>query len=145
MVWFGCFGLIWLHVELKGLLNGPRGLESVLCRGGSECQLRPVRVEGVLEQVCVVVVYHVPIVTIGHGLLKKFWPLILGCVLRTAGSSIIWNYADPLTSLELLNCYLTLANQLYFHTVRPGGLGPFYRVSLSRILIKIHPRIEYAP
>ena len=95
LVWFGCFGLIWLHVELKGLLNGPRGLESVLCRGGSECQLRPVRVEGVLEQVCVVVVYHVPIVTIGHGLLKKFWPLILGCVLCT--------------SLELLNYYLTLA------------------------------------
>ena len=34
---------------------------------------------------------------------------VLGCVLRTAGSSIIWNYADPLTSLELLNYYLTLA------------------------------------
>ena len=33
---------------------------------------------------CVVVVYHVTIVTIGHGLLKKFWPLVLGCVLRTA-------------------------------------------------------------
>ena len=57
----------------------------------------------------VVVVYHVIIVAIGHGLLKKFWPLVLGCVLRTAGSSIIWNYADPLTSLELLNYYLTLA------------------------------------
>ena len=41
--------------------------------------------------------------SIGHGLLKKYWPLVLGCVLRTAGSSIIWNYADPLTSLELLN------------------------------------------
>ena len=37
----------------------------------------------------VVVVYHVTIVAIGHGLLKKFWPLVLGCVLRTAGSSII--------------------------------------------------------
>ena len=36
----------------------------------------------------VVVVYHVTIVAIGHGLLKKFWPLVLGCVLRTAGSSI---------------------------------------------------------
>ena len=33
--------------------------------------------------------YHVTIVAIGHGLLKKFWPLALGCVLRTAGSSII--------------------------------------------------------
>ena len=37
----------------------------------------------------VVVVYHVTIVAVGHGLLKKFWPLVIGCVLRTAGSSII--------------------------------------------------------
>ena len=29
--------------------------------------------------------------------------------LRAAGSAIIWNYADLLTSLELLNDYLTLA------------------------------------
>ena len=57
----------------------------------------------------VVVVYDVTIVAIGHGLLKKFWPLVLGCVLRTAGSLIICNYADPLTSLELLNYYLNLA------------------------------------
>jgi len=35
--------------------------------------------------------------------------LVVGCVLRTAGSPFIWNYADPLTSLELLNYYLTLA------------------------------------
>ena len=51
----------------------------------------------------VFVVYHVTIVAIGHGLLKKFWPMVIGCVLRTAGSSIILNYADPLTSLELYN------------------------------------------
>ena len=37
----------------------------------------------------VVVVYHENVVAIGDGLLKKFWPLVLGCVLRTAGSSII--------------------------------------------------------
>ena len=37
----------------------------------------------------VVVVYHVTIVAIGHGLLKKFWPMVIGCVLRTAKSSII--------------------------------------------------------
>ena len=30
--------------------------------------------------------------------------MVIGCVLRTAGSSIILNYADPLTSLELLTC-----------------------------------------
>ena len=34
----------------------------------------------------VVVVYHVTIVAIRHGLLKKFWPIVIGCVLRTAGS-----------------------------------------------------------
>ena len=33
---------------------------------------------------CVVVVYHVTIVAIGHWLLKKFWPLILGCVLHSS-------------------------------------------------------------
>ena len=37
----------------------------------------------------VVVVYHVTIVAIGHELLKKFWPMVIGCLLRTAGSSII--------------------------------------------------------
>ena len=55
-----------------------------------------------------VVVYHVTIVATGHGLLKKFWPMVIGCVLRTEGSSLVWHYADPLTSLELLNFYLTL-------------------------------------
>ena len=62
-----------------------------------------------LSQIIVVVVNHVTTVAIGHRVLKKFWPMVLGCVLRTAGSSIIQNYADPLTSLELLNIYLTLA------------------------------------
>ena len=32
--------------------------------------------------------YFVTIVAIGHGLLKKFWPMVIGCVLRTAGSSL---------------------------------------------------------
>ena len=36
-----------------------------------------------------VVVYHVTIVAIGHGLLKKFRLIEMGCVLRTAGSSTI--------------------------------------------------------
>ena len=50
----------------------------------------------------VVVVYHVTIVAIGHGLLKKFWPLVLGCVLRTAGSSIIQFCAFLTYHFELL-------------------------------------------
>ena len=40
----------------------------------------------------VVVVYHVTIVAIGHwtfGMLKKFWPIVICRVLRTAGSSFI--------------------------------------------------------
>ena len=32
--------------------------------------------------------------------------MVIGYVLRNAGSSIIWNYADPLISLELL-IYIT--------------------------------------
>ena len=61
-------------------------------------------------QLDVVVVYHVTIVAIGHGMLKKFWAfLVIGCILRTAGCSFIRNYADPLTLLELLNFYLTQA------------------------------------
>ena len=33
--------------------------------------------------------------------LKNFWPIVLGCVLRTAMSSYL-TFADPITSLELL-------------------------------------------
>ena len=36
-----------------------------------------------------VVVYHVIIVSIGHGLLKKFWHMVIGCGLRAAGSTYI--------------------------------------------------------
>ena len=68
-----------------------------------------VRVHSLEQERLVVVVYHVTIVAIGHGFLKKFWPIVIGCVLRTAGSFIILNYADPFTSLELLNCNLTLS------------------------------------
>ena len=35
---------------------------------------------------CVVVVYHVTSVMIGHWLMKKVWPMVIGYVLRTAGS-----------------------------------------------------------
>ena len=33
--------------------------------------------------------YHVIIVANGHGLLKKFYSMVIGCVLCTAGRSII--------------------------------------------------------
>ena len=33
-------------------------------------------------------------------------------VVRTAGSSFIWNYADPLTSLELINLTLMLSRSV---------------------------------
>ena len=35
-------------------------------------------------------VVYVTIVVIGHWLMKKFWPLVLGCVLRTAGTLTIY-------------------------------------------------------
>ena len=54
-----------------------------------------------------VVVYHASIVTGGHGLLKKFGPMVIGCVLRTT-MSFFSNYPNLLAS-ELLNCYLILA------------------------------------
>ena len=49
--------------------------------------------------------------------------MIIGCVLRTAGSSIIWNYADPLTSIELLNYYLTLAMTYFSNDGQDLGEG----------------------
>ena len=42
-------------------------------------------------------------------LLKKFRPLVIGCILRTAGSSFIYSYADPFTLSHLLIYYLALA------------------------------------
>jgi len=58
-------------------------LNSCLFRGGVYFLTRAFYI------VVIVVVYHATIVAIGHGLLKKVWPLVIGCVLRTAGSSII--------------------------------------------------------
>ena len=43
------------------------------------------------------------------GCWRNFDLLVISYVLRTAGSSYMWNYTDPLTSLELLNYYLNLA------------------------------------
>ena len=40
----------------------------------------------ILQGCDVVVVYHVTIVASGHGELNKFGPLVIGCLLRTAGS-----------------------------------------------------------
>ena len=37
----------------------------------------------------------------------------------------IWNYADPLTSLELLNYYLTLALESFYKN-SVADLDPFY-------------------
>ena len=44
-----------------------------------------------LFDITVIFDYHGTIVAIGHGLLKKclFWLMVIGCVLRTPGSSII--------------------------------------------------------
>ena len=62
------------------------------------------------------------VVAIGHGLLKKFQPMVVGCVLRNARCSLIWNYADPLTSywmnLLLRNCEETFSSKN--SCIRPG-------------------------
>ena len=54
-------------------------------------------VQIILSGIIIVVVNRVTIIAIGHGLLKKFLPTGIGCILRTAGSSLIKSYADPLT------------------------------------------------
>ena len=78
----------------------------------------------------VVVVYHVTILAIGHGLLEKFWPMVIGCVLRTAGSSIIFNFVDPHTSLELLNYYRP--------KTRTGGFGFHTKIYASFCAKTVH-------
>ena len=50
---------------------------------------KAIKITRYLLNAFVVVVYHVTIVAVGHVLLKKFWPMGIGCVLRNAGSSII--------------------------------------------------------
>ena len=54
------------------------------------------------------VVYNVTIVEIRHGVLKKFLPMVIGCALRTAGSSIILigmgnGMSLPTTGLQTFN------------------------------------------
>ena len=62
-----------------------------LCRVRFACSGKKIhwKVGVVGGEMLLVVVYHVTIVAIKHGLLKKFWPMVIGCVLRTAGSYII--------------------------------------------------------
>ena len=69
-------------------------LENGVCGAGWFPEMRPGRGGTVSQGLCTiykvelaVVVYHVAIVAIGHGLLKNFWPMVIGCVLRNAGSS----------------------------------------------------------
>ena len=39
--------------------------------------------------------YHATIVAIGHGLLNVFWPMVIGCVLRTEGSFLYFKQCRP--------------------------------------------------
>ena len=90
------FNMIILHISyIRGFINpnirkrkrihSPAEVER-----GSGGYCRRERDAAARGKVSVVVVgYHVTIVAIGHGLLKKFWPMVIGCVQRTAGSSII--------------------------------------------------------
>ena len=54
------------------------------------------------------IVYHKTIVASGYGFLKKFWPVLVGCVLRTSWSFLIWTITDYF-DITLLDFYLTLA------------------------------------
>ena len=57
----------------------------------------------------VVVIYHVNIVVIGHGLLKKFWPLVLGCVLRTHCREFNYRSKQCLKHIKLRISFYTCA------------------------------------
>ena len=71
------------------LVQTKTGSGSDNCNSGSDCQekLNPYPILN--RQPDPVVVYHATIVSIGHYLLMKCWPTVLGCVLRTEGSSPI--------------------------------------------------------
>ena len=53
-----------------------------------------------------VVAYHVNIVAIGYGLLKKVWPIVKGYVLHTARNFLYLKLCRLLTSIELINYYV---------------------------------------
>ena len=58
----------------------------------------------------VAAVKHVTIIASGHGCLKKFGPIVIGCFFYALhGLSFILKYKDPLTPLKLFNYYLNLA------------------------------------
>ena len=56
----------------------------------------------------VVVVYHVTIVAIGHGLLKKFWPMVLGCVQDTERPYVSFDVPNLGTPIEKIRNSKTL-------------------------------------
>ena len=58
----------------------------------------------------VVVVYHVLIVPMGHKLLKKLWPMVIGCILRTAGSSLVWKNIYRLLAKKIFSVLITFSH-----------------------------------
>ena len=77
------------HINVSSLQEQEHVSSGILDGAQTETGQRGDCLLPVSHAVVIVVVYYVTIVAIGHGLLKKFWPLLLGCVLRTAGSYII--------------------------------------------------------
>ena len=76
-----CWLILWLHDE-AGSLEGDDGLRGLVLGVKHDLDRVPKYAEqvGIIQAFhfksnpCFVVVYHVTIVAIGHGLLKKFWP-----------------------------------------------------------------------
>ena len=76
-----------------------------------------------------------------------FWPMIIAYVLRNAGRSIICNYADRLTSLELLNYYLTLAMSsgrfLHIHAFMHSCIHAFMHLCIHSFIHSFIARWEW--
>ena len=71
---------VWYYQEYVGQSHARQGphQEGEPDQRGAAQEQEDVRL--VLHIHVVVVVYHVTIVAVGHGLLKKFWPRVMGCV-----------------------------------------------------------------
>ena len=77
--------------------------------------------------------FTITIVAIKHGLLKKFWPLVLGCVLRTAGlKRKIRRLVYPSNCLQKMYLMMT-SKQLIIH-----GRYFTFTIRLSDYITYIH-------
>ena len=79
-----------MHLPITGT-DRALGVRALLVAGipSTAALVGPLYLRPSASAVVIVVVYHVTIVAIGHRMFKEIWPISRGCVLCTAGSSLI--------------------------------------------------------